>query len=138
MKLIRYRNDPFKTLGSLQDEINKLFDFPGANLASLDLSEDEKNIYVETDIPGFDQKDINVKIKGDSLLISARRDEKKEEKKKNYYRCKRCRGSFYREIGLPSRVDEAKISAKYKNGVLDVTLPKKETEKEKEVKIDAG
>ncbi|MBD3264784.1 MAG: Hsp20/alpha crystallin family protein, partial [Candidatus Omnitrophica bacterium] len=63
MKLTRYRSDPFKMLGTLQDEINKLFEFPGTDLAasdvgvfapSLDLSEDEKNIYVEADIPGFE------------------------------------------------------------------------------------
>ncbi len=146
MALMRYRpEDPWKALETLQDEINKLFNFSFGKFPALkeeilapsvDIWEDKDNIYVEADLPGFDQKDINLSIKGDSLVLTAKKEETKEEKKKNYYRCERFQGSFYRDIALPSSVDASKVKASYKNGVLKVTLPKKEEEKEKEIKVE--
>jgi HSP20 family protein len=146
MALIRYRrDDPWKMLETLQEEINRLFDFSFGKLPALkeetlspsvDVWEDKDNIYVEADLPGFEQKDIKVSIKSDSLSISAKKEETKEEKKKNYYRCERFQGSFYRELDLPSSVDTSKIKANYKNGVLKITLPKIEKEKEKEINIE--
>jgi HSP20 family protein len=146
MALMRYRrNDPWKMLETLQEEINKLFDFSFGKIPatkeeilspSVDIWEDKDNIYVEADLPGFEQKDIKVSVKGDSLSISAKKEETKEEKKKNYYRCERFQGSFYRELDLPSSVDTSKIKAQYKNGVLKITLPKVEKEKEKEIEIE--
>ena len=142
MALIPYRKrDP---LATLRNEMSRLFDSPfGAFpllreesvVPSVDLSEDEHNIYVEADIPGFEQKDVNISLKGHSLLISAKREESKEEKKKNYYCCERFQGSLSRSIDLPSSIDEDKIEAKYKNGVLNVTLPKREEAKAKEIKV---
>lgn len=145
MKLVRYRKDPWKALEDLQNEINRLFDFSFAKLPTLreevlapsvDIYEDKDNIYVESDLPGFEQKDINISLKGNTLTISAQRDEKREEKKKDYYHCERFQGKFYRELDLPTTVETDKIKANYKNGVLKITLPKKEEEKEKEIKID--
>ncbi len=146
MALMKYkRDDPFRALEALHDEINKLFNlswgrFPALReeilAPSVDVWEDKDNIYVEADIPGFEQKDISLNLKGDNLIISAKKDETKEEKKKNYYRCERYQGSFYREVILPSNIDASKIKAGYKNGVLKVTLPKKEEEKGKEIKIE--
>ncbi|OQX88074.1 MAG: hypothetical protein B6D55_01470 [Candidatus Omnitrophica bacterium 4484_70.2] len=144
MKLTRYREDPWRALEDLQKEINKLFDFSfGRFLASkefftpsVDVWEDKENVYVEADLPGFEQKDINLALRGNLLTISAEREEKKEEKKKGYLRCERFQGKFYRELELPKEVDASKIKATYKNGVLKMTLPKKEEEKEKEIKIE--
>jgi HSP20 family protein len=146
MKLTPYRHeDPFRLLKDFGTEIDKFFESPFKGLSkkdseiaipSLDISEDKNNIYVDADLPGFDQKDIKVKMKRDSLVISAGKESKKEEEKKNYYHCERYQGSFYREVSLPQAVDAGRISAKYKNGVLKVTLPKKEEEKEKEISID--
>ncbi len=146
MALMKYkRDDPFRALEALHDEINKLFNFSWGRFPaireeilapSVDVWEDKDNIYVEADIPGFEQKDISLNLKGDNLIISAKKDETKEEKKKNYYRCERYQGSFYREVILPSHIDASKIKAGYKNGVLKVTLPKKEEEKGKEIKIE--
>ncbi len=144
MKLVRYRDNPWKALEDLQNEINKLFDFSFGKFPatseifapSVDVYEDKDNIYVEADLPGFEQKDINLALKGDVLTISAQKEEKKEEKKKNYYRCERFQGKFYREVDLPASVEASKIKAVYKNGVLKITLPKKEEDKEKEIKID--
>jgi HSP20 family protein len=146
MALMKWRpEDPWRALETLQDEINKLFDFSFGRIPalreetfspSLDLWEDKDNIYVEADLPGMEQKDINLKVRGDSLVISAKKEETKEEKKKGYLRRERIQGSFYRELGLPASVDANKIKANYKNGVLKVVLPKKEEEKEKEIVID--
>ena len=145
MKLVRWSDNPWRALEQLQDEINRLFDFSFGRLPqevetvyapSVDVSEDKDNIYVEADLPGLEQKDINITLKKDSLCISAQREESKEEKKKNYHRIERVSRNFYREVALPSAVDASKIKAVYKNGVLKVTLPKKEEEKEKEIKID--
>jgi len=145
MQLLRYQKDPFQFLDALQDELGRIVNFPRSrNLTSkddvlapsLDISEDKENIYVEGDFPGFDQKDISVKIKEKELVISAKREIKKEETKKNYYCCERFQGNLYRETNLPSEIDEGKVSAKYKNGLLRVTLPKKEPEKSKEISIE--
>lgn len=143
MALIPYRKrDP---LATLRNEMNRLFDFHFGTfpllreetvVPSVDVSEDENNIYVEADIPGFKQKDINLSVNDHSLLVSAKREESREEKKKNYYHCERFQGSLSRSIELPSSIDEDKIKAKYKNGVLNVTLPKRAEAKGKEIKVN--
>ena len=144
MTLMKY-HEPFKALEDLHEEINRLFGVSaGRGLAtredifapSIDISEDKDNIYVEADLPGFDQKDIKVNTKGSTLTISAKHDEKKEEKNKNYHRIERVQGSFFRQVILPSTVESARVKATYKNGVLKLALPKKEEEKGKEVKIE--
>lgn len=153
MKLTPYHHEnPFRLLKDFGTEIDKFFESPFGGLSkkdsdiaipSLDISEDKNNIYVDADLPGFAQKDVKVKMKRDNLVINAEKESKKEEdlsagraEKKNYYHCERYQGSFYREVALPQAVDAEKISAKYKNGVLKVTLPKKEEEKEKEISIN--
>jgi len=146
MALMKFRrDDPWKALEELHNEIDRLFDFSPLRKAAsdifaplVDVSEDETNVYVEADLPGFEQKDVHLNLKGDTLTISAKKDEKKEEKKKNYYRLERTRGSFYREVLLPARVESSKVKAVYKNGVLKITLPKKEEDKGEEIKIDVA
>jgi HSP20 family protein len=130
---------------NIQDQINQLFDMafgrspaPAEEMAlpAVDLSEDKDNVYVDADIPGMEQKDINVSMKDDYLVISGNKEEVREEKKKNYYRSERLQGSFYRQVMIPASVDAAKVKAMYKNGVLKVTLPKKEEAKGKEIKVN--
>ncbi|MBN3040418.1 MAG: Hsp20/alpha crystallin family protein [Candidatus Omnitrophica bacterium] len=145
MKLVQYQNNPFSLLDDLQNEINKLFsssvdhytqDETTSLSPRIDISEDENKVYIDVDLPGFDQKDINVKIKGDTLAISAKKDTKKEEKKKHYYRCERFQGNFYRALALPKTVDPSKIEATHKKGVLAISIPKREEEKEKEISVN--
>jgi len=145
MNLLRWKRNSWDNLPVLQDEVERLFDiFYPREIASLDavlvpkvdVSEDKDNIYVEADVPGFEQKDIKVSLKDGALSLSAKKEASKEEKKKNYHRIERAYGSFYRQIALPGQVDESKVKAVYKNGVLNLTLPKKEEEKAKEIKID--
>lgn len=147
MRLIRYRDNPLSLFDDLHREIDKLFDASAGSVPALqdevlaprlDISEDENSIYVDADLPGFDQKDINVTMKGDTLTISAKKEKVEEKKKKNYYRCERFQGNFYRALTVPKSVDTSKIKAEHNSGVLHLTLPKKEQEKEKEISINVG
>ncbi|MDD5071046.1 MAG: Hsp20/alpha crystallin family protein [Candidatus Omnitrophica bacterium] len=146
MNIVKYRpRSSWQTLDNLPEEINRLFDFSVGGLfpvsqkvasLALDVWDDKENIYVEADLPGIDEKDIKLNVKGDVLSISGKKEESKEEKKKGYFHCERFQGSFFREVVLNSAVDTAKVKAKYKKGVLSVTLPKKEKEDEKAISID--
>ncbi|MBN2484286.1 MAG: Hsp20/alpha crystallin family protein [Candidatus Omnitrophica bacterium] len=145
MKLVRYNSNPFNALDDLHHELDRLFDSSFGKLIkhqdpiltpSVDVSEDEKTIYVDADLPGFEQKDIKVNAKDDILTISAERNEQKEEKKKGYLRTERFQGKFYRQIGLPIYADTGKIKATYKNGVLKLTVPKREEAQTKEIAIE--
>ena len=145
MKLVRCTPNPFGALDELQDEINKLFNLSqgktlpaetGAIPPLVDISEDSDNIYVEAELPGLEQKDINVSLRKDYLVITGKRENSKEEKKKNYHRVERSYQSFFRQIPLHRSVDSRNAKASYKNGVLNLTLPKKEEEKEKDIKIN--
>jgi len=145
MKLVRWGDNPWRAIDELQNEINRLFDFSygkgltataALSVPSVDVSEDKENVYVEADVPGLEQKDINVTLRKDSLYITGKKEESKEEKKKNYHRLERTSQSFYREVLLPREVDGSKVKATYKSGVLKLALPKKEEEKEKEIKIE--
>lgn len=145
MSLLRWKGNSWNNLPALQDEVERFFDFfypreisglDAVLVPKVDVSEDKDNIYVEADVPGFDQKDIKVSLKDGALSLSAKKESAKEEKKKNYHRIERAYGSFYRQIPLPGQIDESKVKAVYKNGVLNLTLPKREEEKAKEIKID--
>ncbi|MFP4473664.1 MAG: Hsp20/alpha crystallin family protein [Candidatus Omnitrophota bacterium] len=129
-------------LPSLYDELNEFFNLPaetarsrGMFMPSVDVWEDEQNVYVETDMPGMEAKDIDASVQDGSLVISANKEQQEEDKKKNYWRTERYKGRFYREIGLPTPVDNTGIKAKYKNGVLQITAPKKQEERAEAQKI---
>lgn len=151
MKLVPYkRRNEWGTLVNFQNEMNRFFDdwfgkFPSLREHTLittdfspsaDVWEDKDNIYAEVDLPGVDQKDVNVNLRGNTLEISAKKEHEKEEKKRSYSCIERFRGSFYRALDLSTTVDEARIKASYKSGVLKITLPKKEKEKTKEIKVN--
>lgn len=148
MELIRYRpENSLSILETLHDEIDELFNFPFSNFGlckeeyfspSLDVYEDKDNVYVEAELPGLEKKDIKISLKGRTLAISGRKEEENKEKKQGSFYCERLRGNFYREIGLTQGVDASKIKANYAKGVLQVTLPKKEEEKEKTININVN
>jgi HSP20 family protein len=121
--------DPFSS------RLNKLFNnfpaFPamfeekeGLGI-KIDVSEDEKNFSVRADIPGVKKEDIRVDIDGNRVSISAEAKKSKEEKKENVVYSERYEGKVFRSFTLDSNVDEAKAEAKYADGVLELTLPKK-------------
>lgn len=136
---------PFGMLSLLQKDINRLFeDFwplrreeveEGMFLPAVDVSEDKDNIYVIADLPGVDEKNIKLNFRDGILVLNGEKQEEKETKGKNFHRVERSYGSFSRSISLPSHIDAARASARFKNGVLQVTLPKKEEAKPKEINI---
>jgi len=136
---------PFGMLTSLQKDINRLFeDFwpvrredveEGMLSPALDVSEDKENLYVAADLPGVEEKDIKLNLQAGVLTLSGEKHEEKETKEKNFHRIERSYGSFSRSITLPCAVAVDKAVAKFKNGVLNVTLPKKEEAKPKEITI---
>lgn len=101
----------------------------------VDVIEDEKEIIVKAEIPGVEKENIKVLIDNNMLTISGEKKVEKSEEGKTYYSVERRFGSFKRVMNLPSSVDPDKIKATYKDGVLTITLPKKEEARAKEVKI---
>lgn len=100
----------------------------------VNVCEGEKEIVVSAELPGMDDKDIDVSLSKNELTIKGEKKEEKEEKKENYYRMERSYGSFKRTLPLPCEVEDDKVEAQFKNGVLNITLPKaaeaiKETKK---------
>ena len=105
-------------------------------LPAVDVSEDKDNVYVKADLPGLKKEDIFLNIEGKALTIHGERKIEKEQKAKNYYRTERSCGIFERTLDLGSNVDPSKIKATYKNGVLEIIVPK--TEESKSQKIEIG
>ncbi len=103
---------------------------------TVDIVEDEKKIVLKSDLPGVNEKDIEVKLDDGVLTLSGERKFDKETKDENLRRVERRYGSFRRSFALPDTVDAEKVSASYKNGVLEIALPKVKT-KEKKVKVVA-
>ena len=103
---------------------------------TVDIVEDEKKIVLKSDLPGVNEKDIEVKLDDGVLTLSGERTFDKETKDENLRRVERGYGSFRRSFALPDTVDAEKVSASYKNGVLEIALPKVKT-KEKKVKVVA-
>ncbi|HEY7298200.1 MAG TPA: Hsp20/alpha crystallin family protein [Xanthobacteraceae bacterium] len=92
---------------------------------AVDVAESQKAYEITAELPGMDEKNIEVKVANGALTIKGEKQEQKEEKKKDYYLNERRFGSFERSFGVPENVDESKIEAHFKKGVLTVTLPKK-------------
>lgn len=103
---------------------------------AVDIVEKESAYEVTAELPGIDEKNIELKLVDGSLMIKGEKQEEKEEKKKDYYLHERHFGSFERRFAVPENVDTDKIEASFKKGVLMITLPKKPEAKKPEKKID--
>ncbi|HPN73020.1 MAG TPA: Hsp20/alpha crystallin family protein [Candidatus Omnitrophota bacterium] len=153
MQLVPWRKrdvwQPFSELESLQSEMNKLFDlslgrWPGRNSGlmesawspAVDVFDSKDNVMVKADIPGLKKEDIEISVHADTLTIKGEKKEEKETKDKNYVKTERFYGSFNRTIALPSEVDASKVKASYKEGVLEIVLPKKDEAKPKQIKVN--
>lgn len=127
------REDPFY---AMQRHMNQMFDnfFGDSSLAPfetfgafqprIDVSETDTQIIVAAELPGLDEKNVEVTLTPDALTITGEKKEEKEDKDKNYYRVERSYGSFRRMIPLPGQVNADEVEAVFKNGVLTITLPK--------------
>lgn len=100
------------------------FDLVGDFSPRIDIAESDKEITISADLPGVEPEDIDIYLEGNTLTISGEKQAEKEEKGKRFYRLERSYGSFYRTIPLPDEVEEDKIDATFKRGVLKIRLPK--------------
>lgn len=102
----------------------------------VDIYEDEHNITLKMEVPGIDEKDINVSIENNTLTVRGERRFEKDEKEENFHRVERMYGSFTRSFTLPNTVDLEQVSAQYEKGVLKVRLAKKAEAKPKLIKVN--
>ena len=97
----------------------------------VNVSEDHKNVDVSVELPGMNKKDIEVSLKENILTIKGEKNTEKEEKKKDYYHVERSYGKFQRSIKLPAEVEDDKVDASFKDGILNIRLPKTAKAQEK-------
>jgi HSP20 family protein len=147
------RWEPFREFSITQDRMNRmnrLFresyspESPDEALTTTsfappaDTYEDEHNITLKLEVPGIDEKDIDVRIENNTLTVHGERKIEKEEKEENFRRVERQYGSFTRSFTLPSSVDTGQVSAHYDKGVLKINLAKKAEAKPKQIKVNVG
>ena len=107
-------------------------------MPTVDISENEKELTFKAELPGVELKDITLSLDNNVLTIKGERRFEKETDKENYHRVERMYGNFCRSFGLPTYVDESKVLAEFKNGVLKIVLPKKEQAKSRGIEIKAA
>ncbi|MGA7314399.1 MAG: Hsp20/alpha crystallin family protein, partial [Silvibacterium sp.] len=104
----------------------------------VDIYEDEHNIILKIEVPGFDEKDIDVRIQDNTLTVHGERKIEKDEKEENFHRVERQYGSFTRSFTLPSSVDPGQVNARCDKGVLKISLAKKAEAKPTQIKVIIG
>ena len=141
------RWEPFRDVGEIQHEVNRLFDNFFGRPATLqaaertwvplcDMHETKDDLYVTLEVPGIREKDVHVAITGDLLTVKGERRWDKELKDDSFHRVERVYGKFERAVPLPVPVQADKVKASYRDGVLEIKLPKAEEVRPKEIKID--
>ncbi len=137
--------EPFSDLVSLRDDMDRFFetffgqhpeDREGFWTPILDIEDSNGNIVVKAEIPGMEKDEIKVSVRNNMLSISGERKQEIETKDKTFHRIERSYGKFSRTITLPSEVDADKIKAAYKDGVLNIILPKPESMKPKQIEVE--
>ena len=141
------RWDPVRELYFLQNRMNRLFEeqygggkedsltTAGAFVPPVDIYEDEHSVQLKLEVPGIDEKDLDVKVENNTLTVSG---ERKFEKEENFRRVERRYGSFTRSFTLPNTVSTEDINASYDNGVLNIRLAKRAEAKPKQIKVNVG
>jgi len=139
------RLEPFRGLSTLQNQFNRLinesFQNNGEESAlttwapAVDIYETPNELVVKADLPDVNEKDIDVRVENNLLTIRGERKFEKSVSEENYLRVERTYGAFSRSFSLPNTVNAEAIGAEYKNGVLTVTLPKREESKPRQVKV---
>jgi len=147
------RWEPFREFSTMQDRMNRMnrlfresyrSEGPEEALTTtsfappVDIYEDEHNIALKLEVPGIDEKDIDVRVEDNTLTVHGERKIEKEEKEENFRRIERQYGSFTRSFTLPSSVDPEQVSAHYDKGVLKISLAKKAEAKPKQIKVNVG
>jgi len=140
--------DPFGEMVDMRDRVGRLFDeyfgqFPVTREEALgrvwapavDIYEDKDNIIVKAELPGMKKEDLSIEVKDNVLTLSGERKHEEETKKENFHRIERSYGKFSRSFTLPDSVKVDKVKANYKDGVLEISLPKAEEAKTKAIPI---
>jgi HSP20 family protein len=142
MPIIRW--DPFREAATLQNRINALFSegenaaATGSFVPAVDVYEDEKKVVLKLEVPGIEEKDLDVSVEKNTLTVKGERKFEKEEKEQNFHRIERRYGSFYRAFTLPNTVDTENVTASYNAGVLKLELTKKPEAQPRQIKVNAG
>ncbi|HEX5544358.1 MAG TPA: Hsp20/alpha crystallin family protein [Nitrospira sp.] len=146
MALVRW--DPFRELEEVSDRLNRMFARPAVSRTngketmivadwapSVDISETEGEYQIKAEIPDVKKEDVKVTLEDGVLTIQGERKHEKEEKGKKFHRIERSYGSFVRTFSLPDVIDEEKVKAEFKDGVLNLHLPKSEKAKPKAIEV---
>jgi HSP20 family protein len=150
MAIVRWY-DPFREFAVIQDRMNRLFEetFPrtrgredvltkGVWSPSMDIYETDEQVVVSAELAGVDRDSVNIDVKDGILTIKGERKYQKEDEKEYFHLMEREYGSFQRSFSLPSKVDQEKVTATFRDGVLEINLPKKDEVKPKQIDINAG
>lgn len=139
------RWDPFREVVSLQNRLNSIFremDETGDPVAAasfvpaVDIYEDPQKVVLKLEVPGIEEKDLDVRVENHTLTVKGERKFEEEEKQENFHRIERRYGSFYRAFTLPTTVDTESVAAKYTAGVLKLELKKKPEAQPKQIKVE--
>ncbi len=152
MAIVRW--EPFRDLVSLQDRMNRLFDdafrspqragsedewaLGGAWAPVVDIFEKDGNIVLKAELAGVDPKSVDIRVENHTLSLRGERKAESEVKRDSYHRVERSYGTFARSFTLPNVIDTESIKADFKDGVLQLTLPKREEAKPKQIQIQVG
>ena len=147
MAIVRW--DPFRDIISLRERMDKLFEdslsrfrtpdeetMPTFWSPAVDIYETDEHIVLKAELPGVDRKEVSVEVKDNTLLLKGERKREKELKEENFHRIERSYGTFMRSFSLPVTVKQDEVKARFKDGILEVTLPKAEVAKPKQVKVE--
>ena len=146
MAIVRW--EPFRDLVTTQKEFDRLFREAFSPMSGetelstrswappVDIYETEDAIVLKAELPGVDPKDVEVRVEDNNLYLKGERKFEKEVKEQNYHRVERSYGSFARSFSLPNSISADKVKAEFKDGLLTLTMPKREEAKPKTIKID--
>lgn len=148
MAIVRW--DPFRDVMTLQERMNRLFDHALSRTRmddkegltasmwspAVDIFETPDSIVMKAELPGVSRDNIDIQVQDNTLTLKGERKFEREVTEENYHRIERSYGAFQRAFNLPTGVQQDKIRAVFKDGVLEVTMPKAEEAKPKQVKID--
>lgn len=150
MSIVRW-TDPFRELEAMRERMNRLFEELGGGLfkgveegrapatwtPAVDIHETDDSVIVTAELPGVERDQVHVEVREGVLTLRGERKSERKSKGEYYHRMERSYGSFVRSFSLPATVDEDKIRATLKNGVLEIRLPKKEEARPKEIPVAA-
>jgi HSP20 family protein len=136
MSLSQY--DPLTSIRTFEDAVSRFFSEPQSNrpwAPAVDIYETENELVLKADLPDVELKDLDVRVENQTLTITGERKFERQGGSKGYHRVERSYGNFARSFSVPNTFDTDKIDASFKNGVLTVTLPKKEAAKPRQIKV---